>query len=448
VKAAYFFGDPSGANLPAGAPFPIASRDLRVLKVSNVEYWDVDGAEPTHITLTWNARSRVDVLTDNDLQKLGVAGWNGSEWISLGNAGFTGTFAEGKVRSELVVPNNFKAYALAQVTNNARCVTSAPTLRLSRTVVICPNEPALLDASMGGYNFRNYLWQDGSTRNTFVATKAGKYWVTVWDSCGNPQTDTIQIRQLRAINFAVDSIYCFGTNTGRIRILTDTARMSIYLNTRPVYSTELGGLPAGRYRLEINKDDYCNLDTVITITEPVQKNLKILANPLQPRPGETVVLTASPENGFVPVAYQWTPPNAVSCPTCQSTTAVLSDKSLQTFTVTAVDRNGCTATDELVINTGNTRKYAIYVPNIFKPDQEAYSPLGNPNHVKVRLMRIFDRWGELIFEARDFKPDGSVTWDGSFRGKPMNMGTFVVMVEAEFIDGTVQKIARDLLLVR
>ncbi|MBL8107918.1 MAG: gliding motility-associated C-terminal domain-containing protein, partial [Anaerolineales bacterium] len=102
----------------------------------------------------------------------------------------------------------------------------------------------------------------------------------------------------------------------------------------------------------------------------------------------------------------------------------------------------------IVINTGKNRRYSIYVPNIFKPDHEEYTVLGNPNHVKVRYMRIFDRWGELIFEGKDFKPDGSVTWDGSFRGKPLNMGTFVVVVEAEFIDGTVQKIARDLLLVR
>jgi hypothetical protein len=138
----------------------------------------------------------------------------------------------------------------------------------------------------------------------------------------------------------------------------------------------------------------------------------------------------------------------MSCATCKVTKAMMQDKDLHIYSVVAVDSNGCQARDETVINTGKDRKYTIYVPNVFKPDLESYSPLGNPSHVKVRYMRIFDRWGELIFEAKDFRPDGSVAWDGGFRGKPLNTGTFVVVLEAEFIDGTVQKIARDLLLVR
>ena len=127
---------------------------------------------------------------------------------------------------------------------------------------------------------------------------------------------------------------------------------------------------------------------------------------------------------------------------------MLPEKDYHVYSVIAVDSNGCQASKEIVFNTGQTSTYSIYVPNIFKPDFEDYAVLGNPSHVKVRYMRIFDRWGELIFEARDFKPDGSVHWDGGFRGKPLNTGTFVVTVEAEFIDGTVQKIARDVLLVR
>ena len=447
-KAAYFKFNPSVASMPLGAPFSTASKELTVLRVSNIEYWDVKGATQTHVTLTWNAESQVDILTDNDLTKVGVVGWNGSEWMNLGNEGFTGTFAAGRVRSRIVVPDSFTVFALAYLGQNQRCITNAPVLALSRSVTICPGYPALIDAKINGYRYRNYLWSDGSTASTFVADHAGKYWVTAWDSCGYAQTDTFNVRLLQNVKLKVDSTTCYGTYNGRITILGDTSNMKVWLNNQPTFASALGGLSAGSYNVKIQSPNVCSLDTTVYVNEPPRKVITIFANPAKPEPLAEVTLTARPENGFKPIYYQWNPPSQMSCPTCQTTKTTLQDKELHTYSVTAVDSNGCEARDEIVINTGTTRKYSIYVPNIFKPDHEDYTVLGNPNHVKVRFMRIFDRWGELIFEAKDFKPDGSVAWNGSFRGKELNTGTFVVVVEAEFIDGTVQRIARDLLLVR
>ncbi len=447
-RAAYFKGNPSVATLPVGAPFSIGSRELTILKVSDIEYWDIKGSTPTRLTLTWNTESRIDILTDNDLPKVGVVGWNGFEWVNLGNDGSSGTFASGRVRSRIVTPDSFTVFALAYLAQNQRCVSNAPVLALSRNITICPNYPAVIDAKVNGYQFRNYLWSDGSTASTLTVSQAGRYWVRVWDSCGNAQTDTFLVKLLPNVKLKVDSVLCYGMHNGRINILSDTTRMRVWLNNQPTFANALINLAGGSYNLKIESPNFCGLDSTVVVSEPPASVVTIVSNLAAPKRGDEVTLTAKSGIGFKPAYYRWTPETQMSCPTCQVTKTTLQDKDIHTFMVTAIDSNGCQASGELVIYTAIPPQYTIYVPNIFKPDLEDYTVLGNPNHVKVRFMRIFDRWGELIYEAKDFKPDGSVHWDGAFRGKPLNTGTFVVVLEAEFIDGTVQRIARDVLLVR
>lgn len=448
-RAAYFKGNPATATLPVGAPFPIGNKELTVLRVSDIEYWDIKGTTPTRLTLTWNVESRIDVLTDNDLPKVGVVGWNGSQWVNLGNDGSAGTLAAGRVRSRIVTPDSFTVFALAYITENQRCVSNAPALAFGKsTITICPNYPAVIDAKVNGYQFHNYLWSDGSSASTLTASQAGKYWVRVWDSCGNVQTDTFLVKLLPNVKLKVDPVFCYGMTNGRINILSDTSRMKVWLNNQPTFANGMTNLAAGSYRVKVESPFFCGFDSTVIVTQPTQSAVTITSNTADPKRGQEITLTVRPENGFKPVFYQWSPPTQMSCPTCQVTNTTLQDKDLHTYAVTAIDSNGCQVSSQIDIYTANPPKYTIYVPNIFKPDNEDYAVLGNPNHVKVRYMRIFDRWGELIFEAKDFKPDGSVHWDGGFRGKPLNTGTFVVTVEAEFIDGTVQRIARDVLLVR
>ena len=53
-------------------------------------------------------------------------------------------------------------------------------------------------------------------------------------------------------------------------------------------------------------------------------------------------------------------------------------------------------------------------------------------------MQIYDRWGALIYEARNFLPElnNSVRWDGTHKGKKLPPAAFVYLVEVEFLDGT------------
>ncbi len=113
-KGAYFSTDPNAATLPAGAPFATANFEESLTAISTVEYWDVDGASSTTITLSFDATSNLAALSTN-LSGISVAGWDGTEWVDLGNTAFTGTIGGGgTITSEAVIPDTYTAYTFAQ----------------------------------------------------------------------------------------------------------------------------------------------------------------------------------------------------------------------------------------------------------------------------------------------------------------------------------------------
>lgn len=67
---------------------------------------------------------------------------------------------------------------------------TAPTLNLGPDVFLCENGVTELNAGAG---FAAYLWQDGSTEQTYTAFGPGTYSVTVTDACGGQQTDEIVV---------------------------------------------------------------------------------------------------------------------------------------------------------------------------------------------------------------------------------------------------------------
>jgi gliding motility-associated-like protein len=77
----------------------------------------------------------------------------------------------------------------------------------------------------------------------------------------------------------------------------------------------------------------------------------------------------------------------------------------------------------------------IYLPNTFTPNNDGlndtFGPLGYG--IKSMSFKIFDRWGNLLFETTNPKEQ----WDGTYNGKTLQSGTYVYLIEASGHEGQV-----------
>lgn len=139
VVGAYFGVDPSiavtsnpmGGNygvLPQGGPFNAASMETALSAVSKAEYWDINGPVATRITLSWNAGSDINTLTNNTgTSKLTIAGWNGTQWVHIPSTvdansifGTPSTAASGSLTTDAaLVPDTYNVYTLAALSEGA-----------------------------------------------------------------------------------------------------------------------------------------------------------------------------------------------------------------------------------------------------------------------------------------------------------------------------------------
>lgn len=122
------------------------------------------------------------------------------------------------------------------------CISSntSTLLDLGSDIILCENEPQMLDAGTG---FDTYLWQDGSTAQTFTASQAGIYHVTASSNCAQV-TDTIEITYstLPTIDLGDDRSIC----EGEVAILdADNEWENIVWqdgSTAPFFATNMAGV--------------------------------------------------------------------------------------------------------------------------------------------------------------------------------------------------------------
>ena len=68
--------------------------------------------------------------------------------------------------------------------------------------------------------------------------------------------------------------------------------------------------------------------------------------------------------------------------------------------------------------------------------------------MQINFLRIFDRWGELIYEVKNQTLQNYTAWDGTFRGKNVTNGVYVIQGHFVFSNGKSQEVVQDLSVIR
>jgi gliding motility-associated-like protein len=142
--------------------------------------------------------------------------------------------------------------------------------------------------------------------------------------------------------------------------------------------------------------------------------------------GQSVMLTASPAYKYV-----WFPNTGLNNDTGLSVTA--SPTITTTYTVMGIDSTGCIARDSLTIIVNPETCGEVFIPTAFSPNQSVNNILFVRGEcISAMDFRIFDRWGNRVFESQN----QSKGWDGTSNGKPLAMGVYVWELTATLQDGT------------
>lgn len=147
-------------------------------------------------------------------------------------------------------------------------------------------------------------------------------------------------------------------------------------------------------------------------------------------PGNPSTLTASPSG--LGLSYTWSPATGLTNPTGQITEAYVEETTSYTVSVT----DGiCTQNSTVTVKVMDVvcKEPFLYVPNAFSPNGDSENDVLYVRSAITTeiLFRVFDRWGEMIFESTSLNNG----WDGTWKGKLVDPDTYDYYLEATCTGG-------------
>ncbi|HLP93617.1 MAG TPA: gliding motility-associated C-terminal domain-containing protein, partial [Saprospiraceae bacterium] len=316
-------------------------------------------------------------------------------------------------------------------------IQSSPPTMLA-AVSVCPGECFT-------FNGQTVCPQAGDTPPSMILTAANGCDSIVTQPFVFQAPDTVQIGQVALLNCAVTSATYLGVTY-----------------TQP-----------GAYIIQI---DPCTLEQ-FSIGQDIQSSPPTMLAAVSVCPGECFTFngqTVCPQAGDAPPSMILTAANGCDSIVTQPFVFQAPD-TLQIGTVarfTCVDTtftlSGITYTqpgdylkqldpctyERFILAKNEDECLNVYVPNVIQAEIEGENSwftvyTNSGSGIQINYLRIFDRWGNQVFQNVHFLPnDPQLGWNGSLGGKKCQLGVYVFVCELLLPDGSTQLKSGDVTLIR
>jgi len=290
------------------------------------------------------------------------------------------------------------------------------------------------------------------------ASQPGTYTLTVSNDLGCTDTDVAIVDanlEVPTASANISQISCFGNDNGTIQIDNVTGGTAPYQYSfnGAAFTAQnfFSGLSPDTYTVIVRDQNGCFSELSLDITQPTQITVSLVTNLEDDNllvQGDSARLDALFDPSIQLDTIIWKPDSIAN----GSTTSIwVSPSEMTRYTVTIVDENGCTATDDVTLVVRKIRP--VFIPNVFSPNDDGFNDIfyihGGSQVAQVKTFRVFNRWGETIISLENFQPnDPAYGWNGKFRNEPANAAVFTYFAEIEFTDGEVILYKGDVTLLR
>ncbi len=319
-------------------------------------------------------------------------------------------------------------------------VSPSPSITVNSTSVCAGKQATLIATPVSTQTDAvSYLWSPGGASGaTFTPSPAftTQYTVTASiGSCISREVSNVQVSPAitPTLTFSYTAPYCtanapyspvlgknfatggtFASSNGALNVNAQTGVVNL-ASAEPGFYTIQYSVAAQGCTLGGMSNTFMQVFKTVNITMPES---------IEAQYGDVIILN----NSGGANSYYWTPPTGLNCTSCQAPALTVTQDMLYCVSSTqACVVGSCIQVDLICIRTGD-----FSVPTAFTPNgdgkNDKYCLMGWGECNNSFNVKIFDRWGQMVFESNN----SNFCWDGTLDGNPLPSGVYVYRIDAQF----------------